>query len=157
MWDYFQKMIISASVKTLQINFLSTRLMFNNLIKPTKLYFSWQKKNTLKGCVLFQYRNYSDLKKKVSWEKFVKKRRIFYKIFRSMQNFLEMQCFVDDLDEVNMGLDKNKNAFCYITFISFFLKKCYKWLKLIIYNLLHENKKDLSPFIIKNIFNRKWM
>ena len=43
-----------------------------------------------------------------------------------MQNFLEMQCFVDDLDEVNMGLDKNKNAFCCITFISFFLKKCYK-------------------------------
>ena len=43
-----------------------------------------------------------------------------------MQNFLEMQCFIDDLGEVNMGLNNNKNAFCYITFISFFLKKAYK-------------------------------
>ena len=28
-----------------------------------------------------------------------------------MQNFLEMQCFIDDLGEVNMGLNNNKNAF----------------------------------------------
>ena len=32
------------------------------------------------------------------------KGRIFYKIFSSLQNFLELQCLVDDLDEVIMGL-----------------------------------------------------
>ena len=151
MWNYFQKMIISASVKTLQINFLSTRLMFNDLIKPTKFYFSWQKKHSKRLCFI-SIQELLRFKKKVSWGKFVKKRRIFYKIFCSMQNFLEMQCFIDDLGEVNMGLNNNKNAFCYITFISFFLKKAYKWLKLIICNLLHENKKDLSPFYPKKYF-----
>ena len=43
-------------------------------------------------------------------EKLLKRRRIFRKIFCSMQNFLELQCLVDGLDEVDMRFgyeDKN--------------------------------------------------
>ena len=36
-WNYLQKRIIPASVKTLQIKVLSSRLMFNNLIKLTEI------------------------------------------------------------------------------------------------------------------------
>ena len=36
--------------------------------------------------------------------------------------FLELQCLVDDLDEVNMGLGNEKKL--PITFLSFLLKNC---------------------------------
>ena len=49
-------------------------------------------------------------KKKVPWEKFVKKRRIFCKIFRNMWKVLELQCLVDDLHEVDMGLRNVKKT-----------------------------------------------
>ena len=43
-------------------------------------------------------------------EKLLKRRKIFCKIFCSIQNFLELQCLVDGLDEVDMRFgyeDKN--------------------------------------------------
>ena len=85
MLDYFQKSIIPAFVKTMQIKHLSSTPMFNNLIKLMKNPFILMKKVNVKGFVLFQYRHYSDFSKQVSWKKFVKK-RIFCKIFQS-KNF----------------------------------------------------------------------
>ena len=35
--------------------------------------------------------------KKSAWDKFVKKKRTLHKTFCSMQNFLELQCLIDDL------------------------------------------------------------
>ena len=55
---------------------------------------------------------------------FGRKKRIFRKIFCSMRNLLELQCLVDDLDEVDMGR-RNEKKNCYIKFISFLLKNCY--------------------------------
>ena len=63
MLDYFQKSIIPAFVKTMQIKHLSSIPVFNNLIKLMKILM---KKVNVKGFVLFQYRHYSDFFKKVS-------------------------------------------------------------------------------------------
>ena len=87
---YLQKSIISASIKTLQITLITSRLMLNNLIKLKKSIYLDKIKIILKIFVLK-----SALREKG---------RIFYKIFSSLQNFLELQCLVDDLDEVIMGL-----------------------------------------------------
>ena len=38
----------------------------------------------------------------------LEKKRIFHKIFCGIRNFLELQCLVDDLDEVDMGLRNEK-------------------------------------------------
>ena len=38
----------------------------------------------------------------------MKKRRIFHQIFCSIQNFLELLCLVDNLDEVDIGLRNEK-------------------------------------------------
>ena len=64
--------------------------MLNNLIKLKKSIYLDKIKIILKIFVLK-----SALREKG---------RIFYKIFSSLQNFLELQCLVDDLDEVIMGL-----------------------------------------------------
>ena len=37
--------------------------------------------------------------KKFPWDKFVKKKRTFRKIFHGMWNFLELQCLVDELND----------------------------------------------------------
>ena len=64
------------------------------------------------------------------WDKFVNI-RIFRKIFRSMSNFLELKCLVNDLDKVDMELGNEKKKL-FITFLSFLLKNCGGWLKLMI-------------------------
>ena len=53
---YLQKRIISASIKILQIKLLSSRLMFNNLTKLTKILLSSRKKINIKGCVFSKTR-----------------------------------------------------------------------------------------------------
>ena len=52
--EYLQKRIVSVSMKTPQIKFISSRLMFKNLIKLTKMFLSWQRKINVNGCVSFQ-------------------------------------------------------------------------------------------------------
>ena len=112
------------------------------------------KEVSLKVYVLFQYRHYSDFLKKVSWLKFFRKRRIFCKIFCSVQNFLELQCLVDDSDEVDMQVgNEKKNNLLHNIYILFFLKNCYKWLKLMICNSAHKHKKALSTFYHKKYFS----
>ena len=83
----------------------SSRWMFNNLIKLTKIFWkkiqcnrfyfiSLEARAVLRLLVSIKIlRQY----KKLPWDKFVRKKRTFRKIFCSMQNFLELQCSADDL------------------------------------------------------------
>ena len=115
-----QKRIVAASIKTLQIKLLSSRLMFDNSTKLTKFFIFREKqkicldkKRSMWKVTFYFSKNMSSItffKKKVPWEKFVKKRRIFCKIFRNMWNVLELQCLVDDLHEVDMGLRNVKKT-----------------------------------------------
>ena len=115
-----QKSIVAASIKTLQIKLLSSRLMFDNSTKLTQFFIFREKqkicldkKRSMWKVTFYFSKNMSSItffKKKVPWEKFVKKRRIFCKIFRNMWNVLELQCLVDDLHEVDMGLRNVKKT-----------------------------------------------
>ena len=59
----------------------------------------------------------------------MKKRRIFCQIFCNIQNFLELTCLIDKLDEVDMGLRNEKKNILQPNIYIVFLKNCYQWLK----------------------------
>ena len=78
--------------------------MVINLTKPTKILYLYEKDSIQQiGAwavlrLLVSIKNFQQYKK-LPWDKFVRKKRTFHKIFRSMWNFLELQCLVDDLDD----------------------------------------------------------
>ena len=121
---YLQRRIVSNSTETLQIKLLSSRLMFDKLTKlkkkivfTKKQKFCLDKKDQCKRSPFISITIQVVLQffQKVPWEKFVKKRRIFGKIFCNMWNVLKLHCLVDDLDEEDMGhRNEKKNCFIFL-------------------------------------------
>ena len=52
-------------------------------------------------------------------------RIIFHNIFRSMRNFLKLQCLDDDLYEVDMMPGYDKKFFCNKSLTRFFIRKSF--------------------------------
>ena len=132
-----QKRIVAASIKTLQIKLLSSRLMFDNSTKLTKFFIFREKqkicldkKRSMWKVTFYFSKNMSSItffKKKVPWEKFVKKRRIFCKIFRNVKCF-RITMFGWWFAWSGYGTQKCKKN------IVHFFKNCYGWITLLTYN-----------------------
>ena len=81
-----------------------SRLMFNNLTKLTRILYLDQKNSMQQvlfhlfraRAVLVSIKNFGQYKN-LPWDKFVRKKITFCKIFHNMQNFLELQRLFDHL------------------------------------------------------------